>query len=49
MLREDKADTYKQQNIHVAKILVDDVSFNDIFSDKNKIKLVKFYIVCTIF
>ena len=41
MLREDKADTYKQQNIHISYILVDDVSFNDIFSIKTKTKTCK--------
>ena len=33
MLREDKADTYKQQKWHTyVQMLVDDVGFNDIFS-----------------
>jgi len=35
MLREDKADTYKPTiNNTIRTILVDDVSFNDIFSNK---------------
>ena len=39
MLREDKADTYKQQKWHTyVQMLVDDVGFNEIFSIEANIK-----------